>query len=481
MLSHEAHENVGRTQLRVSRYLLAERCFETIDIFEQQSSVEGAWSYSLPDESEHITIPQTNPFQPVQEPRWQKSSDGAYRAKFTTPMYDYLLETNIPSPLMQFSDKPFPKDSQLYPTRQAVSRYLEEYAAEVRHFIKFQTQVIDVQLQTVDGIDSWIVRSKDLTTEQASSAQYDAVLVCIGHYTVPYAPDVPGIQDWDARYPGSISHSKLYRSPDRFTGRKIVIVGNSASGMDIAKQISTVAQHPVIISGRSESFLAVPGGKLGDTSLRSMPPIVEFIDPSSSNRAIRFANGLVEEDVDHIVFCTGYLYSFPFLDSLRPQLITDGFRVHHLYQHMFYMDHPSLVFLALPMRVLPFPLSEAQASVVAPVWSRRLSLPSREEMLSWEQKTVEENGDGKKFHTLNFPKEFDYHNLLCDWALQAGLEIGKRAYKWTKKEYWLRERFAAIREAFTKKGNARHQVQTLEQLGFDFEAWRNGQAVQSLL
>ena len=390
-------------------------------------------------------------------------------------MYD-RLETNIPCPLMQFSDKPFPMDTQLYPTRQTVSRYLEEYATEVRHLIRFQTQVTDIQLQTKDNKDSWTLQSKDLITGQASSAQYDAVLVCCGHYTVPYLPDISGIQDWSDRYPESISHSKLYRSPEMFNGCKVAVVGNSASGVDIAKQISGVAQHPVIISQRSEQFLAVPRGESGETAVKSMPQIVEFINPSSSTRTIRFANGHIEENIDHVVFCTGYLYSFPFLKSLLRGLITDGFRVHNVYQHMFNINHPSLAFPGLPMRILPFPLSEAQASVIARVWSGRLSLPSQEKMLEWEQRTVKDNGDGKKFHTLNFPKEFDYHNMLCDWALQSGSDVGKRARRWTNKEYWLRERFAAIREAFVKKGETRHQVQTLEELGFDFEVWQKEQA-----
>ena len=396
-------------------------------------------------------------------------------------MYDHL-ETNIPSPLMQFSDKPFPKDSQLFPTRKTVSQYLNEYATEVRHLIRFQTQVTNIDLQVVGDRDTWLVQSKDLVTGKEFAHQYHAVLICSGHYTVPYVPNIPGVEDWNNSYPGSISHSKLYRTPENFNGRKVVVVGNSASGTDIAKHISEVAEHPVIISQRSESFLAVPEGGSEGTQLKPMAPLVEFINPSTMNRAVRFADGHIEEDVDYIVFCTGYLYSFPFLKSLLPNLVTDGFRVHNVYQHMFYIDHPSLAFPGLPMRILPFPLSEAQAAVIARVWSCRLRLPSREEMLKWERETLQTNGVGKKFHTLNFPKEFDYHNSLCNWALHADSpHFGKRAHKWTEKEYWLRERFAAIKKAFADRGEARDQVKTLEELGFDFGDWQKGNITQSSL
>ena len=34
------------------------------------------------------------------------------------------------------------------------------------------------------------------------------------------------------------------------------------------------------------------------------------------SRAVTFVNGHVEKDVDKFVFCTGYRYQYPFLDSL---------------------------------------------------------------------------------------------------------------------------------------------------------------------
>lgn len=59
-------------------------------------------------------------------------------------------------------------------------------------------------------------------------------------------------------------------------------------------------------------------------------------------------NKLVQ--VDTVVWCTGYNYSFPFLDGSG--LLTDPVsqRVHPLYEQLFHVQHPSLSFVGLPQR-----------------------------------------------------------------------------------------------------------------------------------
>ena len=381
-------------------------------------------------------------------------------------MYD-RLETNIPKDLMKFSDQPFAPDDQLFPTRESVCQYLDKYAEDIKPLILFKTQVKNIRLQCGrSGNDIWNVSYRDVETGVIGSSLYDAVAVCTGHYTVPYLPNIPGIIEWDMAYPGTISHSKLYRRPDVYTGKKVVVVGNAASGTDIATQIGTVAKAPVIVSSRSESFLLSAAGSRED-----VPEIREFISPSEAARAVRLANGRIEGGIDAVLFCTGYLYSFPFLSSLQPKIIADGFRVKNLYQHIFHAEHPSLSFLALPLRIIPFPLSEAQAAVMARVWSGRLQLPSLSVMQEWEKDVIIKKGAGKMFHILNFPEDFDYHNYLYDWAAQTDPMTGKMPHRWTEKERYTRERFAAIKKAFADKGEHRHQVRTVEELGFNYHDW----------
>jgi cation diffusion facilitator CzcD-associated flavoprotein CzcO len=131
------------------------------------------------------------------------------------------------------------------------------------------------------------------------------------------------------------------------------VVGNSASGVDLSAQISTVSQLPVLVCEK-DATVAVKEEK---PWARMVPEIVEFLP---EERSVRFNNGEVERDVDAVVFCTGYFYSFPFLRNLSSPVTTDGSCARHLYEHMLYVDDPTLAFVGIPQRVVPFPVSEAQ-------------------------------------------------------------------------------------------------------------------------
>jgi len=462
--------------------LLAEEAFVKIDIFEQRSDVGGVWNYTPDVPVGPTKFPQVDPYQPVEEPQLSSSESNhatgllqSGEVTFTSPMYD-ALETNIPNFLMQFSDKPFPRDSQLFPGRKVVAEYLREYAEEVRHLVNFQVQVLDVRPQNSASRGKWAVKTKNVLSQHESEAMYDAVVVANGHFNVPYIPAIKGIARWNEQNPGIISHSRSYRRPNVFKDKRVVVVGNAASGSDIGAQISTVCKLPIIFSQRSISYLSPGPQSFKD----EVPEIVEFLPSARYFRAVRFADGRIEQDIDAVVFCTGYLYSYPFLESLKPPVISDGMRVQHVYRHIFYKDRPTLAFVGLPVKIIPFFVSESQAAVISRVWSGRLALPTREEMDQWEHSVIMERGAEKGFHMLGFPLDVDYLDELHDWALTAvpnpALDgndgRGKQPLRWGEQERWARERFPAIKKAFADQGEGRHRIRSMEELGFDFEAWK---------
>ena len=456
------------------RYLLAENCFQTIDIFEQQASFGGVWTY-FKDPVGKIDIPQTNPHQPLDETVCQSLLNqhniarDAQQAAFVSPMYEHL-ETNVPQSLMEFSDSPSSEDHQLFPRRESVTQYLEDYGEDVRYLVSFQTQVTSIH-QTRPGAHQ--VRFKNLQNGTVYEKSYDAVLVASGHYAVPSIPNIKGIKEWDQVNPGVISHTKYYRRPEPFTNKKVLVVGNAASGTDIASQVGKVSKHPLLMSQRSQSILAFTA-----SYKEILPEIAEFLPKSQSRRGVRFVDGRVEEEFDAILFATGYFYSFPFLSSLEPKIISTGERVQHLYKQMFYIDDPTIAFLGLPSKVVPFRTIEGQAAIIARVWAGRLELPSKLEMSNWEEAIIAERGVGKAFHVLLFPKDFEYHNDLVDWAARATGQGGKLPMRWSAQEFWERERFPDVKRAFADKGRARHDIKTLQQLGFDYDAWLKEQGSQ---
>jgi cation diffusion facilitator CzcD-associated flavoprotein CzcO len=69
--------------------------------------------------------------------------------------------------------------------------------------------------------------------------EYDAVVVCNGHYADPRVPAFPGQEHWAGRQ----MHSHNYRSPDPFKGARVVVVGVSASGEDISREVAELADQ----------------------------------------------------------------------------------------------------------------------------------------------------------------------------------------------------------------------------------------------
>lgn len=487
----------GPSGVAAAKYLRAEKAFDKIVLFEQRSRPGGIWIYTGEQRDENLfDIPQTNPNRDVQKPEWQ-SKDAVANGNidtngingtskipsFLSPMYSNL-ETNIPRGLMGFQDLDWPAESQLFPTHETVLKYIDDYSADVQELVRYCTQVIDISPMEPNVASSpWRVTTRNLLTNGDTSEVYDAVIVANGHFIVPYIPPMTGIREWAAQHPGCISHSKYYRKPEDFTGKKTIVVGNSASGADVSAQIAEFCQKPLLWSTRSQSMFSATHGTAGeDQKRREVPPIKQFL---SNSRGVMFEDRTEERDIDAIVFATGYFYSLPFLQDVEPKLITTGERVNHTYQHLFYAPRPTLSFLALNQRVIPFPIAEAQSAVLARVYAGRLSLPSHLEMSDWEKSIEEEMGAGRNFHLLPFPKDANYINAMSRWALSAeskeGLENngkGKIPPIWSEWEYWCRENFPKIRQAFGKMGEKRKDIRDVKELGFDFEEYQKEQARQ---
>lgn len=405
--------------------------------------------------------------------------DSEQSLEFESPLYDYL-ETNIPKQLMAFSAQQFKSEDPLFPPHKRVLEYLEDYAATVRDFIYLRHQVRDVRLdeRTTSDHDVWRVEIENLRTGDVRVHLYDAVVMANGHFVVPNVPRIDGLEEWDKAYPGAVIHSKAYRRPEDYKAQKVLVIGNSASGLDIAYQVSQHAQQPIIVSSRSASIF---GAGSSPPWRQDEKQSVEFLPPSTHNRAVRFEGGHVEEGIDQVIFCTGYFYSIPAMKDFQPALITDGLRTQDVYRDLFHIHHPSLVLPVINQRVIPFPLAENQAALVARVWSGRLHLPDVKEMRRWEADQIALHGNGKYFHLKPFPEDCAQINDLFQWAKRATRRDdlpnqcqGVLGSAYDAPTVWLRSRFPAIKAAYIAKGEDRQSVKTVEELGFHFDEWLSG-------
>ncbi|KAI1452700.1 FAD/NAD(P)-binding domain-containing protein [Annulohypoxylon moriforme] len=491
----------GPSGLAVAKYLLAQNAFAQVDVFEQQAEVGGVWNYSaVPRPGAELRVPQTSAFPGwLEGPVYVEEGNGKREGKgegegrkplFPSPMYDDL-NTNIPHTIMKYSDLSFRDGCEIFPRREDVQAYLVQYAKDVRHRIRFSTQVTDISLQEKnvhkpwEERDQWDVSTTDLVTGEKSRDVYDAVVVASGHYSTPYIPDgIADIKAFHEAHPGVISHSKLYRNAESYRGKKVVVVGTGASGLDIAAQIRRVSQSPLIVSAREgvteetlEHFGAGKFAQVGQIKRFLVEergvefyPLEDEEKKGSDAAETEGKEGpaVIEKDVDAVLFCTGYLFTFPFLTTLAdPPLVTDGRRVYGLAKHFLHINHPTLAFPGLPIKVIPFPLTEAQGSVLARLWSNTLPLPSRSALEAIER----EDGDGTdpgKYHV--FPKGGDgrYINELHDWVMRdgGGKEGGKEPPYWDGELLWQRGIYIEAKMQFEKTGKS---AKTLAELGFRYE------------
>ncbi|KAF8698051.1 hypothetical protein HU200_035563 [Digitaria exilis] len=294
-----------------------------------------------------------------------------------------------PRECMGFSDFQFVprpgagRDARRFPGHREVYCYLKDFCAAfgLEDAVRLNTKVVRVAMapppsETTPPVGyyssdvKWQVRSvrvePDGDERVAVEEVFDAVVVANGHYSQPRLPSIKGTCLHDR----SIYHS--YRVPDPFHGE---------SGLDIATELCGVASG-VHLTAKSMEAATTPTpvvSKLlsNHAEIQLRPPV----DHLCEDGTVAFADGSCVV-ANTVIYCTGYVYSIPFLDT--GGLVTvdgGGERVGPLYGHTFPPAMaPSLSFVGVPTAVFAPWFFEAQARWIALVLSGRKTLPSPEEM-----------------------------------------------------------------------------------------------------
>ena len=262
---------------------------------------------------------------------------------------------------------------------------------------------------------------------------FDAVLVCNGHYAQPFTPEVDGAAAFEAAG-GVVMHAHDYRAPRAaaFGGKRVLLLGAAASAEDIARELAGVAAA-VLVSHASNGPAVARDGPIS-----RCPALARLTGGGEAE----FATG-ERVAVDVVLFATGYRFSFPFLDGAtlpppppppplpeaagavaaagaeaaggEPLLlrrtrgtvdaaggavgaaaeeeedVAERF-VAPLFEQVAHAVLPNLGFIGLPFRVVPFPLFQQQAT-----WFARLlagtaatALPPLAERLAAHEARLEE-------------------------------------------------------------------------------------------
>uniref|UniRef100_A0A671FLI6 Flavin-containing monooxygenase n=1 Tax=Rhinolophus ferrumequinum TaxID=59479 RepID=A0A671FLI6_RHIFE len=346
---------------------------------------------------------------------------------------------NTSKEMMSFSDFPFPDH---FPNYMHNSKLMDYFRMYVRHFdllkyIRFQTNVQSVRKRpdfSFSGQWDVVVESDD----KQETLVFDGILVCSGHHTDPYLPlqSFPGIE----KFEGCYFHSREYKSPENFVGKTIIVVGIGNSAVDIAVELSHVAKQVFLSTRRGAWILhrVWDHGYPSDISLFTrfnnfLQKIVttemvnNYLEKTMTSRfnhahyglqpqhrplsqaptfsddlpnhlisgrvqvkpnvkeftetAAIFEDGSREENIDVVIFATGYSFSFPFLDDLINVTNNEV----SLYKLVFppELEKPTLAFIGLIQPVgSVLTIAELQSRWATRVFKGLSQLPSVKDMMA---------------------------------------------------------------------------------------------------
>jgi hypothetical protein len=377
-------------------------------VFERQSNVGGIWQY-FPDNRPGFLAWETDQAEliPIEGIGSLAGREGRLRYGWKQEwppgaMFDGL-RTNIACDLMTYRDTPFAPNTNLFPSRQTVQSYLEDYARsnDLYPHIQFETAV--TKLKKEERGQQWLVTTQSSVPLDPPKEEYFThVLVCHGRCSVPNIPSIPGIET----FKGKVSHSAWYRDPSVMKERNVLIVGNASSGMDIARELAGYLARD-LPSGLSpdewrEKCKEDPFKIYSSWhSLEKAPPMdYNPLDPDSPDWSrkiqvkeeidhirddcVYFKSGSMLDTIELIIFATGFLFDSPYIDQSTEPLLSRPFlppsknasRTGFASKSMcnlddwllFHSHDESIAFLGLPITVVPFPFTEVQAAFVLQRW-----------------------------------------------------------------------------------------------------------------
>tara|TARA_Y100000588_G_scaffold202968_1_gene216761 strand:+ start:80 stop:1333 length:1254 start_codon:yes stop_codon:yes gene_type:complete len=343
-----------------------------IQVFEKLDKVGGIWQYSEEVEDDLLG---------------QNSCTAVHGSLYAS------LRTNLPRKLMAFLDFPFePKkvDSQ-FVGHKVVLEYLESFVEQfdLYQFVEFNREVKRV---SPIGLGRWKVIVDSEETE------FDAVMVCNGHFSNPRVAKIEGLENFQ----GLLMHSHNYRSPERFEGKRVTLLGAAASATDLALEINGVADQVYWCAEKHAQ------NDIGGDIVRC-PSVIRF-----GENYIELTDNNKITELDAFIFCTGYNFEFPFLEDGIVNVVDNW--VHPLYLHMIPIHHPTIAIMGMLYSIIPFPLTELQSRWFAQTVSGKIHQLPALTMEDWFQMHLADlKASGRKqrnFHKMG-PEQFSYMNLLA--------------------------------------------------------------------
>jgi dimethylaniline monooxygenase (N-oxide forming) len=340
------------------------------------------------------------------------------------------LHINTSRQIMEYASFPMSDEYPTYPNHVQIAHYFDSF---VDHFgfrdkIRFGTEVTEVAPADDGG---WDVTVRHRDTAATETHRYDAVLVANGHHWDARMPE-PAFPGSDT-FTGVQMHSHDYKDFVGVEDKRVLVLGIGNSACDIAVETSKVSERTFLAMRRGahvvpKYLFGIPTDHLTTSPLAQSPflwtkrlglsvllrlargRITKYGLPKPDHKVLSahptisddiltrlghgdivvkpnidrlerdkvwFVDGTAEQ-IEVIVYCTGYRITFPFLDTSLVSCVDNDVELFH---RVVDPDHPGLYFIGLvqPLGAI-MPLAEAQSHWVADLLDGSATLPSRTEM-----------------------------------------------------------------------------------------------------
>ncbi|KAI5917192.1 hypothetical protein F4810DRAFT_716694 [Camillea tinctor] len=398
--------------------LLKEQAFDVVRVFDRRDQIGGTWVYTphlpakipslkdLINGNADVAVPIPENL-PTETPKTEAVN--SHQVRFSDTALHENLHSNIHPSIMSYTQEPF---------QDTLSEYtLTNYGpgAPFRHHEQIRDWVesifthgghekllelgTTVELAEKKG-NEWVLtlRKERLGKNYWWQEKFEGLVVSTGHYNVPWFPNTPGLIEYDDQFPGRILHSKHFRGAEKFRGKRVVIVGASVSSHEILHEILPIVQHPVFASIRGEPIPAFGWAPFKHPHVVVKKDITR-LDPATGR--IFFADNTSLDDVDHIVYGTGYTFSLPWLPHVQERIRKAYRRLPGVYQHTWDIEDPTLTFVGMLGGGFTFRVYEWQAVAVARhLAGRARPLPPTTEQKAWEKDRAERLVGGKAYYSI---------------------------------------------------------------------------------
>ncbi|KAF2731132.1 FAD/NAD(P)-binding domain-containing protein [Polyplosphaeria fusca] len=149
------------------------------------------------------------------------------------------VRCDIPAHVYQSTFSPNTQWSEQFAGGSEIRDYWQSHARnhDVYRYVKFRHRVDEASWD--DSVSQWHLRVQDLDAGSATVHQFDFVIFALGRFNTWKLPEYPGIDE----YKGHLRHTSNWDPNHDPTGKKVAVIGNGASGVQIVPNLQLISSH----------------------------------------------------------------------------------------------------------------------------------------------------------------------------------------------------------------------------------------------